>query len=343
MKVWLLENDNRDQVKLQSSYSIDERKLETFLQNHSSGNIFQTVSMYKLYKCVKGYQPNYMAVVDEKGDIQGLMLSCIIAEQGVKTFFSSRSIITGGPIAKENDSRVIDILLENYLQQIRKKAIYSQCRNIYFGELHKEIFARRGFDYKDHYTIIIDLDKTVEDLFGAVHKKKRNNIRRAVKRGVSFRQLSDHEDIEKAIDLIQSTYKRIRLPGPPRSLLENAINFFPDNVYFFGAYYENEIIAAKISLGYKSMIYDWYSGHDLSYSYLCANDVIAWNCVLWAKKNHFDTYDMGGAGRPGVNYGVRNFKLRFGGILKNTGRFTQIHKSLLYMAGSSFINLRSKI
>ncbi len=92
------------------------------------------------------------------------------------------------------------------------------------------------------------------------------------------------------------------------------------------------MIAAKLSLGYKSMIYDWYSGYDITYSYLCANDVLETRIVCTGQKdNHFETYDMGGAGRPGVNCGVRNFKMRFGGVLKNTGRFTQVHKSLYYI------------
>ncbi len=78
----------------------------------------------------------------------------------------------------------------------------------------------------DHFTIIIDLNKPVKELFDAVHKKKRNNIRRAVKRGVSFKQLSGSAEIETAIDLIQSTYRRIRLLWSSAFITGKCYQFF---------------------------------------------------------------------------------------------------------------------
>src|ERR1700741_5419075 len=103
MKVLLL-GSNGQSPKNQVSHDIDERKLEEFVSCHASGNIFQTFSMYRLYQSVNEYKPNYMAVIDENGEIQGLMLSCIISERGVKNMFSTRSIITCGPLVRENNT-----------------------------------------------------------------------------------------------------------------------------------------------------------------------------------------------------------------------------------------------
>jgi lipid II:glycine glycyltransferase (peptidoglycan interpeptide bridge formation enzyme) len=40
-----------------------------------------------------------------------------------------------------------------------------------------------------------------------------------------------------------------------------------------------------------------------------------------------------GAGKPDIPYGVRDFKMAFGGQLVEHGRFLCIHKPLLYWIG----------
>ena len=49
-----------------------------------------------------------------------------------------------------------------------------------------------------------------------------------------------------------------------------------------------------------------------------------------------------GAGKPGDNYGVRDFKAQFGGELVEHGRFLRINKPLVYKAGSFVLKLISK-
>lgn len=323
--------------------AVDKNKWEKFVWDHPSGTIFQSISMFELYKSVTDYKPSVAAAVDVNGDIQGLMLSCIIMEKGVKTFFSSRSIVQGGPLIKSDNVEVASLLLDHYVKQAKKKAIYSQFRNVSLRDSLENAFLPNGFNYHDHYTVIVSLDKNEEELLKSTHKKKRNNIRRAIKKGVETRELLTVDHIDQATDLIRRTYMRIKIPGPPKELLLNAKNIFGERVHFFGSFYNNDLVAAKIMLTYKKMVYDWYSGYNLLYSHLCANDLLTWESICWAKRGGYEIYDMGGAGRPGVQYGVRNFKMRFGGHLQNTGRYMRIHKSLLYRAGASYIQLRTKI
>jgi serine/alanine adding enzyme len=329
--------------KLAIVSTIERGKWEKFVWDHPSGTIFQTADMFDLYQSVSAYKPWFNAVVDTNGEIQGMILSCVIVEKGVKTFFSSRSIVHGGPLVRSDNIEIASLLLENYLKEARKKAIYSQFRNVSLRDSLEKAFLPKGFNYHDHYTVIVSLDKNLEQLLSTTHKKKRNNIRRAVKKGAETRELVNKGHIDHAIALIQNAYVRARIPGPPRDLLLNAKNIFGDRIQFFGSFYKNELVAAKAMLNYKNMVYDWYSGYNHQFSYLCPNDLLTWDSIRWAKERGFRIYDMGGAGKPGVQYGVRNFKIKFGGKLENTGRYMRIHKSLLYRAGVSYIHLLSKI
>ena len=47
-----------------------------------------------------------------------------------------------------------------------------------------------------------------------------------------------------------------------------------------------------------------------------------------------------GAGNPNKNYGVRDFKSRFGGQLVEYGRFMYIADNMLYRLGKTIINNR---
>ncbi len=83
------------------------------------------------------------------------------------------------------------------------------------------------------------------------------------------------------------------------------------------------------------MIYDWYAGSDLDYANLHPNDLLPWKGMLWAKEKGYQVYDFAGAGSPAKKYGVRDYKLRFGGKLENFGRYQCIHRPLFYQIGKA--------
>jgi hypothetical protein len=55
--------------------------------------------------------------------------------------------------------------------------------------------------------------------------------------------------------------------------------------------------------------------------------------IQYAIQHQLPVFDTMGAGKPGVPYGVRDFKLRFGGDLVEHGRFLHINKPTLYRLG----------
>ena len=57
----------------------------------------------------------------------------------------------------------------------------------------------------------------------------------------------------------------------------------------------------------------------------------------------FSVFDMMGAGKPDEDYGVRDFKARFGGKLVEEGRFVHIAHPLLYKIGKWGVKLLKKI
>ncbi len=59
----------------------------------------------------------------------------------------------------------------------------------------------------------------------------------------------------------------------------------------------------------------------------------------YAARNGYKHFDMMGAGKPNEDYGVREFKEKFGGELVENGRFLYILQPHLYKLGKKVIQI----
>lgn len=325
-----------EREKIVINKSPNRNKWEEYVNEHPKGNIFQTPFMYDVYNSTPLYKSGVIAIEDESENILGLMVYVLIGESGVKSFFSTRSIITGGPIVKNDNGEYIQILLNHYVKKINKsKTIYTEIRNLVNVKETHNAFANAKFVYQDHLTVHVNLNQPIEVMQKALHKKKVDGIRRATNKNVKIKDITINNGFDLAFELIQNTYKRINLPAPDYKLFSSAAEIMPKHVKFLGAYVGEKLIGCRVYLIYKDVIFDWYAANDRdsAYNSFHANDLLDWSAMLWAKDNNFKLYDFAGAGKPGKDYKVRDYKLRFGGILLNFGRYHYFHKPLLYKVG----------
>jgi lipid II:glycine glycyltransferase (peptidoglycan interpeptide bridge formation enzyme) len=71
--------------------------------------------------------------------------------------------------------------------------------------------------------------------------------------------------------------------------------------------------AVSVELVYKDVIYGWFGGMDRAYGSFLPNELLTWHILKWGTEKGFRLYDFGGAGKPDEEYGVSNFKAKFGG------------------------------
>ena len=315
---------------LEITNSPDTKQWGEFVYNHPQGNIFQTPEMAEVYKRTKNYEPISLAVLDTKNDeILAILQAVVIKEGGVFRFFSSRSIIYGGPLLVkcEEDVEAFEMLMGFYDSMVRRKIIYTEIRNMWNTSQILNIFSNLGYVYRDHLNFLIDLRESKEKLWNNLSRKRRNNIRRGMKRGVIVDEITDKDQIPLFYNLIRETYKNAKLPLADISLFESVFELLvpKGNARFFVAMHENKYIGAILVLCYKKIIYDLYAGASRKYLYLCPNDILAWHVIAWGTERSYHVFDFGGAGDPNKKYGVRDFKKQFGGKLVNFGRYKKIH------------------
>jgi len=324
---------------------INKKKWSDFVYNHPNGNIFQTPEMYEVYQNTKNYEPVFLSVVNNRDEISGTLLAVIQKENfGILSALTARSIIWGGPLVKNNNPRTLDLILKKYNKIISRKAIYSQLRNFWDWGNSKEIFITNGFEYEEHLNILIDLTKSEEQLWKEVSSKRRNEVRRATKEGAYFSIENTEDSLKKCYGILQEVYNRTKLPIPDYNFFYNLYCMNSNSkLLIFCAYYNNEIIGCMLALSFKDTIYDFYAGSVMKFYNRYPNDLIPWEVFKWGKKNNYKVFDFGGAGKPNVPYGVRDYKKKFGGVFVNYGRYEKVHQQMMFKISKVGFKLRQKI
>ena len=81
----------------------------------------------------------------------------------------------------------------------------------------------------------------------------------------------------------------------------------------------------------NKVIYEWYvCGLDQDYKNIYPSVLATWAAIEYGLKNNLETFDFMGVGVPDKDYGVREFKSKFGGELVNFGRFGRINNHFIY-------------
>jgi len=294
---------------------------------HPQGNVFQTPYMHRVYSEAEGVEP-ISTFLMQKDEIVALM-------QGALQYFASglarRNVVTGGPlVVSEQTDAMLSAFLNEYDAWVRNDVIYTQIRNSFATTDVQPIFSENEFDYEDHLNIVVDLTRSEDTLWQDVHSKRRNEIRRAYKEGTTVEEVTSRDDLLECYAILQEVYEQARLPLPHESLFLSAWEQSEDSVGLkvFAAVNEKKIIGTMFTLYFRDCLYDWYAGSYRVHYKKYPNDLLPWEIFLWGKRNGFRVFDFGGAGKPGVPYGVRDFKKKFGGTLVNFGRYRKVHQPL---------------
>lgn len=327
--------------------SIDTDNWREFVLNHPYGSVFQTPEMYVVYSNSKYYKPLVFVSVDSQHNIIGVLLAVIQRESyDPLGIFTSRSVIIGGPLITGDNIEILDSLLRVYSSAIRNKVVYSQIRN--FSEQHstfKDVFIRNGFVFEDHLNILIDLNIGVDSLWKNVKRNRKDGINKAKKQGFVFKVHSDFKDLKIFYSLLTELYHNIKLPFPDISFFASANNHLKDHVMWFSLEYQGKPVIILFAATFNRVLY----AHSIGISQnpdilkLRPVDIFYWEVIRWCAENDFGVYDWMGAGKPDEEYGVRKFKLQYGGELFNFGRYIKTHNNFLYSLGKFSLSVLQRI
>ena len=306
-------------------------------------NLFHSDNILEFWASIKG-QKGIKVVYEEEGVEKGRLVGLLFSDIGIKSYLSRRCIVWGGPVISDDvpdKDKVFEILMNSFIEKLKGKAIYIEFRNLFdYSEFHS-LFTSFGFQFSEHLNFIILLDNE-----NSVKKRIRGNklreIKKSLKAGAEIVESKDESEISDFYKLLSELYKtKVKTPLP---CLDYFLNFSKYNIgVFLLIKFQNKIIGGLMVGVYNGVIYELYAcGEDKKYQDVYPSVLANWAGLEYGLNNGLKYFDFLGAGKPNEDYGVREFKARFGGELMNYGRYKLILNKPLYALGELGVRLMKK-
>jgi serine/alanine adding enzyme len=326
--------------------SIDIRKIplpqwKRFLLGHPDGNFFQSPECFSFFSSVSNYSPVLFYTIENEV-MTGCLLAVIIREESLlKKYFSRRCIVWGGPLVRDNNIANAAMLISSLDAFLKNKVIYTEFRNLADVSAIHEAFISSGLTFHDHLNFIVEVN-SIDDARKQLSKSKKRQIDKSLQNGAEIIIAENLEEVEQFYSILSQLYKdKVRKPLPPSNFFKT---FFQKELgKFFLIRFDNKIIGGIMCPIYKDTIYEYFiAGLDSEYKDLYPGVLATWAPIEFVARNNLRFFDFMGAGKPDEDYGVREFKSKFGGKQVNYGRYQKIHSKLLFSAGVYGLKLLKK-
>jgi len=312
---------------------LEESLWREFVRTNPRANIFHTPEMFQVFARAKGCRPTLWATVDGVGRVLALFLPVqMTVLNGLLRPFTTRAVSFGGALcaAGPEGTQALALLLKAYNRAIKRSVLFTELRNVSDLSDLQPLLNENGFVSEGHLNFLIDVTRPETELWQQVNSGARRNVQKASKSGVVVEELTSPGEITAAYAVLRNVYKRIEVPLSDQSLFQAAFDILrPAGMLRVLMARRNGVnLGVLFLLLHNGVATYWYTGCLHEYSSHRPADLLVWSALQWCKKLDCHTYDFGGAGRLDEEYGVRDFKAKYGGQLVNFGRNVCTHAPL---------------
>ena len=319
---------------------IELKQWEQLIINSDTASFFHTKECYDFFSSLNCVD-SFVFGVTENSNLKGLILGYISKEDNsIKQFFSRRAIILGGALlAKNISAEAVQTLLKICKERLRNRSIYVEFRNFNDYSCYINDFKIAGFSYNAHYNYHVDCLE-----LNNISSSKRRQIRRSIDAGVIIKEADSETEIKEFYMLLRNLYKtKIKKPLFP---YEFFLEFHKRKLgVFLIVIYDGEFVGGIMCPILRGkVLYEWFIvGMDSVYEKIYPSVMATWAALKYANDNSIDKFDFMGAGKPDEEYGVREFKSKFGGVLVEHGRFVAVNNPFLYRTGKLGLKILKKL
>jgi len=306
---------------------------------------FQTREAYMFFKDLSFFEA-FAIAVESDGQLRGLVVGYIQKDGGkIKQFFSRRAIVVGGPLlSDEITDEELAFLLSALTKGLQKKAIFIETRNFNDYSRWRSVFEQAGFGYEPHYDVQVETT-SLELVNSKLDRNRKRNIKKALENGVVIDENPSAEDLRCLYSMLEELYTtKVKTPLFPFEFFEK-LSKIPSSLIFVAKNAEGKLLGGLICVALDHRcVYAWLAcGDDFNYKALSPSVMVNYAGVSYAARQGMSRFDFMGAGKPDDGgYGVRDFKLKFGGELVEYGRFISVCNRLLFGVGKLAVKVLKK-
>lgn len=325
---------------------IDSIAWNRFLLNNQFSNLFQSKSFKDFIDSVKGFESQLFWVTNST-EIVALCVVTLQKEKGIKGYFSKRAIIYGGPliIIDKNCIKVLESLLQCMNSTLGKRVIYGEIRNSNDYSIFKDTFLKYGWHYHKHLNVEIPLLNTSKELvLNKMKYNRRREIVLSINEGVIVREPKNINEVLSLYNILKGLYvSRVKSPLPTFAYFQSLFDSPIGKVFL--VIHNNRIIGGSFCLFHNKLSINtlYYCGIRDYHKKIFPTHLAIMGAIEFGLTNNLKQIDLMGAGKPDEEYGVRNYKIAFGGELYEYGRFKNVYKPLLYRIGTIGLEIVNKL
>lgn len=307
---------------------------------------FQTLEAYRFFSSLS-FMEAFAFGIKNEGELKGVVVGYIQKDGNpLKRFLSRRAIVIGGPLfADDITDEEVKTLLTELQTRLKRKAIYIETRNLNDYNRWRTAFDECGFKYEPHYDIIVDTS-SVEEVNGRLDRNRKRNIKKAVENGIIIDKNPSKADVDAFYSLLIELYKtKVKTPLYPYEFFEK-LSALPSSLFCIAKDPEGKVIGGLVCVAQAgNAVYAWFAcGDDMLYKKLSPSVMANYAGICYAAENGYAKFDFMGAGKPDDGgYGVRDFKLKYGGELMELGRYIHVCSPMLYNIGKLAVTIMKKV
>lgn len=316
--------------KLSVTRDLDPGLWREFLHNNPQASIFHTPEMFEVFARARGHEPGLWVALAPDGCPAALFAPVQIALLGGPAgSLVSRAVAFGGVacIGGAMGSAALDSVLCAYEQARSASVLFTELRNAAPTGILQPTLEAHGYQHEGHLNFLIDLAQSETALWGNIRSSARRNVRKAETMDVVVDEVTEPDSLGPVYDVLRVVYKRLQVPLPDISLFVSALEVLhpAGMMRVFVARVDDKPIGALTLLIHQGVMTYWYTGTLREFSAHRPADLLVWHALKLGAASGCRVFDFGGGGRPDEEYGVRDFKAKFGGELVDLGRNTCIH------------------
>jgi serine/alanine adding enzyme len=310
-------------------------------------SFFQSQIYYELMDGVPGVEPFIHKEIGADGSIAGQYMGAFIQSGNKYTRrYTSRILFIDEPTVFSHDSEKIFNMLYSKISDITKQykpCIYTEIRFIQHNPVHFDFSRISHCEYNPYLNIVVNTSINEDQLFQNLSESKRRQVKMSYKAGAFVKRASNENEVKSFYNILLNLYRtKVRKPLYPLDFFMRFFNKEEAGILLL-AYYNNKVIGGMLCpISGKKEMYEWYiAGLDLELQkkMIYPSVLLTWEALKFASLNNIQNFNFMGAGKPDSSYGVRDFKLTFGGELFETPRYIFPQKPLLYTAGKFVMKL----
>lgn len=320
----------------------DREQWSLFVRENTLATPFQLPEFVDFFNRL----PQQSALVYSVVSGDALRAVCVVTiqqERGLKSHFSRRAIIYGGPVF--TDEAALAELLEGMNADLKKRVIYCETRNFKDYSAVEHVFAAQSWHFVPYLNFQLAFDgRTTDELVSAMKYNRKREIRISLQEGATIAPAQTASEVGALYAILKDLYEtRVKLPLPDLAYFMELWQSPTGKVFI--VQHNGRVIGGSFCLYASDMwLYTlYYCGLRDYHKKIFPTHLAILAALKFGEANGLKGIDFMGAGKPEEEYGVRKYKSEFGGELVAHGRFLKICQPLMYRIGVTGLNLLKRL